>query len=426
MNSLFNSRCLALLIAFVLAAHPTRGQAAETPQAVSMAEYNRTVLPFLAKHCEECHGSNKPEKELELRKLEPDMKTSTSAARWAAVLEQLRSGEMPPKEKMRPDAAAMQAVMAWIQAEMKRSGKHLARRESYANGNSVDHALLFDPQHQGQLDAPSGVRRLSPEIYDAFTGELAKGINGIGQPFSAVGKTTFKDMGAPKLDEPTTALLIRNAVLIVERKLTAFKIEEGTLKAVGQGVPKQFLRLLDESNPPKDAEIEAAIKHMFDLALRRQPSAQEVERFAALYNQNVKDAGRVTGSRFTLAAVLLLPEAVFRLEQGMGDADDQGRVRLAPREIAFALAYALTDRRPETWLLTMADKGELATAEGVATAVQKMLDRSQVRQAPHLAILPRIFPIPSGGRGLQGRQTLFRTRRPRAGRRHRSTGAVYS
>lgn len=342
-------------------------------EAKSLAEYQGVVAPLLTKHCGECHGAKLAEKKLDLRQLEPDMKGTTSAARWAVVLQQLRDGEMPPKDQPRLAEKDLETVTGWIEAEMKRSGKHLARREAYANGNAVEHALLFDPKNIGKFGAPTGVRRLSPEIYAGFTGELGKGINGIAQPFSLVGKTTFKDMGAPKLDEPTGSALIRNALLIVEQKLTNFKVEDGVIKSVGQGVPKQFLRILDDANPPNDAEVESAIKQMFDLALRRQPSEGEVERFAALYAKNVKDAGRVTGARYVLAAVLLLPEAVFRLEQGSDRTDEHGRVRLAPREIAFALAYALTDRRPESWLLAMADKQELHTDEGVATAVRRML-----------------------------------------------------
>src|SRR4051794_36239056 len=115
MKRISNSPRLMLLIAFIVAQQAARGQdsrsqSAEVQQAASMAEYERTVAPFLARYCSECHGPQKPEKELELRKLEPDMKASTSAARWATVLEQLRSGEMPPQEKSRPDDTALQAV----------------------------------------------------------------------------------------------------------------------------------------------------------------------------------------------------------------------------------------------------------------------------------------------------------------------------
>jgi mono/diheme cytochrome c family protein len=364
---------------------------AAAQQAASMTQYQQKVAPILAAHCSECHGEKLTEKELHLAKLEPDMKDSASAARWAVVLKQLRSGEMPPKEKPRPKPQDVDAVIAWIEAEMKRAGKHVARREPYDNGNAVEHALLFDPKHVEAFDAPAGARRLSADQYAALTGELGKGLAGIAQPFSPQGKTTFKDMGAPKLDEPTTAQLLRNALIIVEQRYTAFKIENGALKATQQATPKQFLRLLDDSNPATEAEVQAAIRHMFDLALKRQPTEDELSRFAALYARNVKGAGRVTGTRYTLAAVLLLPEAVFRLEHGEASADGRRRVRLAPREIAFALSYGLTDRRPESWLLTMADKGELATDAGVTAAVKRMLDDAKLQKPRILRFFREYF-----------------------------------
>lgn len=371
-------------------------QSAETAdpaaqRAASMSAYEKDVTPFLTAHCTSCHGDKLTEKELHLGKLEPDMKTTASAARWAVVLQHLRDDKMPPKDEPRPDAKKVEAVTAWIEAEMKRSGKHLATREAYDNGNAVDHDLLFNPKRTSPLDARTAVRRLSADQYGAWTAELAKGNNSISQPFSPGGKTTFRDMGAPKLDEPTTAQLLRNALLMVEQRYTAFKMEEGKLKATQMATRKEFLRLLDDAEPATDAEIKVALEQMFDMALRRKPTADEVERFTELYHRNVKDAGRVTGARYTLAAVFVLPEAVFRLEHGVQQADEQGRVRLAPREIAFALAYAVTDRRPEPWLLTMAEKGELDNDDGVKVAIQRMLDDPKLQKPRILRFFREYF-----------------------------------
>ncbi len=86
-----------------------------------------------------------------------------------------------------------------------------------------------------------------------------------------------------------------------------------------------------------------------------------------------------------------MPEAVYRLEHGVSEADDRGRVRLAPREIAFALAYALTDRRPDSWLLTLADNHELATDEQVAAAVKRMLDDPKLNKPRILRFFREYF-----------------------------------
>jgi len=357
----------------------------------SRLEYDRTFKPLVLKSCGKCHGAKVAEGKLNLLALDPDMKSSTSAARWAMVVEKIVAREMPPKEGTPLSDEELKTLTGWISAEMKRSGKHLSRREAYNNGNKIPHHMLFDPQQNGRFEVVAGVRRLSPEIYSAVSRELAKDVSDIGQPFSPEGRYTFKDMGAPKLDEPTTAQLIRNALLIVERRLTAHKMEGGVIKAAQQGTQKQFLRLLDNANPPTDAEIDAAIKLMFQLALRREPSGEELKRFAEFYARNVKDAGRVTGANYTLAAVLLIPEAVFRLELGGGVPDAAGRIRLAPREIAFAVAYGLTDRRPDSILLAAAATGELDTDEGVRKQVQRLLDDAKIEKPRILRFFREYF-----------------------------------
>ncbi len=335
--------------------------------------YKKHVVPFIAKHCASCHGTEKkPKADLVLATLDPDMKVSSSAGRWALVLDQVVMDEMPPDDKPRPTKAEVEAVVAWIKAEMKRSGKNLERREQVRNGNSVPHRLLFDPKSAAAFDAASRVRRLSPEIYEAFMRDVGKGVNGLGQPFSPVGYTTFADMGSPKIDEPITALLINNALAIV-KKQTAFKIESGEFKKIGF-VPREFEALIDPGNEPTDEQIHAAIRTQFEKVVKRKPTDEEAGRFLSLMRQNIKDAGRVTGVRYTLAAVFLLPEVVFRSEVGDGKPDALGRVRLAPRELAFALNYALSDRQPPSWLLDEAAKGKLDTNEGVAATVKRMLD----------------------------------------------------
>ena len=362
-------------------------QVDEAGLAASMATHERVVKPFLAQHCMTCHGADDPQGDITLDALEPDMKASTSGARWAVVLDKLAKDAMPPKKvKARPDAAAVAAVTDWIKAEMKRAGRHVAHRETFHNGNLVPHELLFDPKQSAPLEVAGRLRRLSPEIYAGFLGEVVKRDTNIASnPFSPEGGYIFKDMGDPKIDEPVAAMLIRNALAIVERQ-TAYKVENGVLKSVGFS-PKEYLVLFDEKNQPTDVQIEAAIKIQFDRVLKRQPSQDELTRFTALLKKNISQVGRDTGVRYALAAVFLLPEAVYRMEIGTGAADEKGRVRLSPREIAFALSFALTDRRPENWLLDDAAKGKLDTAEGVAAATRKMLDDPKLDKVR----IPRFF-----------------------------------
>jgi mono/diheme cytochrome c family protein len=384
---------LAGLLGALSAAEPADVKFATA--AESKAEYQKSVTPILTNHCVACHGPDKAEGDLDLTTLDPDMKATTSGARWAMVVEKLAAGEMPPKGKPRPSDVELISIGRWAHAEAKRAGRPFTRRAAYANGNSVPHHILFDPKNVPAYDGGPRIRRLSPEIYAAFTNDLARSKAGIGQPFSPEGKTTFKDMGAPRMDEPVTVQLFNNALLIADAQ-TAHKIEGDAVKPVG-GTPKEFLTLLDPKTPPTDAQIASAIGFQFNQILKRPPTDDEKARFAALMKKNIADAGQLLGVRYTLAAVMMLPEAVFRMEVGTGKPDAKGRVRLAPREIAFALSYGLTDRRPDGELLKAAATGELDTDEGVAKQVRRLLDDSKIEKPRILRFFREYFGYDKAG-----------------------------
>jgi Protein of unknown function (DUF1588)/Protein of unknown function (DUF1585)/Protein of unknown function (DUF1592) len=71
--------------------------------------------------------------------------------------------------------------------------------------------------------------------------------------------------------------------------------------------------------------------------------------------------------------VLLESEFVYRLEFGQGKADEFGRVPLSPREAAFAIAYAIGDRGPDTQLLKAAESGNLSTKADYRREVLRLL-----------------------------------------------------
>jgi len=358
----------------------------------NMAAYDRDVKPFLAKHCIACHGPKSLEGDLSLDLLDADMKESTSAARWAVVRQKLESREMPPEDEPQPSGAEVQKVLAWIKAEMKRARRNFTRRHQEINGNKVPHELLFDPQHSADLEIAPRLRRYSVEIYETFRKEQAKGFeNLVGNPFTPDPRFLFKDMGSPSLDVPTSSQLLRNALTVVARQ-TGHTIEKGQLKPM-RGSRKEFLEFVDPKQPLDNEQMAKAVTMQFQRTLGRSPKEDELERFVNLMDRNVKDAGRVAGVRYTLAAVFLLPEAIFRYEIG-GIPDEEGKARLEPEEIAAALAYALTDKRPPQWLVDDADNGKLDDAEGVAAAVQKMFDDQKLDKARILRFFHEFFEYP--------------------------------
>ncbi len=99
--------------------------AAADPSAISLAP---AALQFLQKHCQSCHSGEKPKGDFAIASLGPDFADKEVRLRWLDVAEQLKSGEMPPKEKPRPGAEETQALLAWI-------GQQVAAAESAKDPN---------------------------------------------------------------------------------------------------------------------------------------------------------------------------------------------------------------------------------------------------------------------------------------------------
>jgi hypothetical protein len=68
-----------------------------------------------------------------------------------------------------------------------------------------------------------------------------------------------------------------------------------------------------------------------------------------------------------------MPEAVFRFETGAGKVDEHGRAMLAPRELAFAISYALTDSPPDDALRLAVTKNRLSSREDAQREVERLL-----------------------------------------------------
>ena len=57
---------------------------------------------LFGQHCQKCHAGPKHKGDFQIESLTGDFADSANRERWLAVLEQLKSGDMPPEERPRP------------------------------------------------------------------------------------------------------------------------------------------------------------------------------------------------------------------------------------------------------------------------------------------------------------------------------------
>ncbi len=92
------------------------------------SEKEAIARQLLTQHCEKCHSGAKPKGHFDIASLSYDFADQKNREHWLTVLDQLKNGDMPPKEKPRPPTKDVQNVMEWISTSA--GAAEIARRET--------------------------------------------------------------------------------------------------------------------------------------------------------------------------------------------------------------------------------------------------------------------------------------------------------
>lgn len=72
---------------------------ATTPvQGAASLDFKKAAVPFMEKYCYECHGGKSTKADLDLKAIKDDKNILENHKLWRGVLQQVNSGEMPPKK----------------------------------------------------------------------------------------------------------------------------------------------------------------------------------------------------------------------------------------------------------------------------------------------------------------------------------------
>ena len=133
---------------------------------------------FLEKHCIRCHGPEKQKGDLRIDQLSRDFKVGADTHQWAEMMEQVNSGEMPPKKEKKPTQAEMAAFVTSLDSLIKdgRAARMAARppvalyrlsRKEYQNTVYDLLGVRYDPAKPGELNEDTrwhGFERIGSEL----------------------------------------------------------------------------------------------------------------------------------------------------------------------------------------------------------------------------------------------------------------------
>jgi len=108
---------------------------------------------FLEKHCINCHGTKKEKGDLRIDRLSRDFKSGVDTHHWAEVIEQVNSGEMPPKKEKRPTQEEIATFVTNLDSLIK-----AGRAARMAVRPAVTHYRLSRKEYQNTVYDLLGVR----------------------------------------------------------------------------------------------------------------------------------------------------------------------------------------------------------------------------------------------------------------------------
>jgi hypothetical protein len=124
--------------------------------------FSKSVAPFVAKYCEDCHSGARPEAKLDLTKYGDIAAVLRDRKIWRKVFFKLQAGEMPPQDQTQPNADETRFVTRWIDAQLARPvpiaeqdpGRTTIRRLNRAEYNNTIRDLMAIDFHPAD-DFPS-------------------------------------------------------------------------------------------------------------------------------------------------------------------------------------------------------------------------------------------------------------------------------
>ena len=370
----------ALLCSDASGSQSAQGQRGTTKKNTDDTTYNSVVIPFLNKYCTPCHGPTNSQGDITLHDISPSLAIGKDMDLWNLVLKQLVLSEMPPSKEKQPSASDVSKVIDWINAELDKSGNATSLYQKLEHpdyGNLVNHEKLFNGEIKTKPFSPARLWRTSPNVFDNIKSNYGGDARSIRQPFLVEDRKGIKEYANLLFaDSAVVDVLLVNAGYCADQLIQKEQL---------------YKDIASQQHVPNQDQLKVAASQHFKKVVFRDPTKDELNNYVVLFRASAKDGGNSEALRVMLMAIMMHPESVYRIEIGLGESDSSGRRMLSSTELAFAISYALTDRRPDNILLQAAESGKLRTKDEVHAQISRMLEDESLEKPRILRFFQEFF-----------------------------------
>jgi hypothetical protein len=302
--------------------------------------FDSNVRPLVQKHCQRCHGDQKPKADINLLKFTDEESLREDPELWTKVADALVERSMPPPgDRAGPNEDERQRAAASIQAVL----------DAFEG--------VADP-------GPAVIQRLTRRQYNNTIRDLLGVDTHPAQTFPADGG------GGGGFDNNASTLFV--PPILLERYLAA---ADNILAAAD---PSRYLIVSPGPEVPDEAAARHAIAAFARQAFRRPVGDDELERLMRLFRHAADSGDRFDAAlHLALKAVLVSPSFLYLVERNRSDA--LAPYRASDHELACRLSYFLWSSMPDRELSDLADAGRLHEPDALEGQVRRMLADAKAR-----------------------------------------------
>lgn len=349
----------------------------------------RDIRPLLVKYCVSCHGETKPKAGLNLEALREEGNPKV----WKLVWDRIKSRQMPPSAKPQPTAEERERVTTWIEAAF---AKHTL--DGHPDPGPLRPRRLNVREHMNTFRDLAVTRGNAQVRRVAYTPKPDGIINLYGaiipppeHPCAFVTRTLPQDTNDGGFDTIGENLSIPPFLLEKYLRCSKVLLDEMFTLNPARGSSYQWplyqdLVKLRKGPHPKGLTqrqaLTAFLKEFASRAFRRPVTADEVEKYAKLFDNAQEDGEDFESSiRLPLQAILVSPRFVVLWGDSgaAGQGKDAAPVRpLDDYELATRLSYFLWSSLPDRELYLAAQQGRLRDPQVLEQQVRRMLRDQRV------------------------------------------------
>lgn len=353
-----------------------------------------TIRPVLQKYCFECHSGDDAESEIDLEGFQHAGDVANDLETWSLVLDAIENGDMPPDDADELPDGNRNVIQGWILKSILNAKENLRPTGMIRRLNRVEYENTIRDLFRLSRDCfPNSARIIqTSDYFQPAIGEMPRYVLAVSFFFNSFQRhSDLAGVSTLPVDPPTEhgfandqeALSISPLLMENYYEIANSMLHSPEFPTIC-GLWDSLFTSGDITDPVELRQrAHRQIRIFLPRVFRREIREEEFERYAALFDRELKESDDYQEAMITtISATLVSPNFLFRREflssGGTGEISQKSLME-QNHALASRLSYFLWGSMPDDILFQAAREKRLTRPDELVRQVERMMDDRRVK-----------------------------------------------